>query len=410
MIEKLKGKLIVLSMASLFILLIIIVCGMNLINYRSVTAEADEILELLSANKGIFPEFKEGNGGKLPHGMSPEMPYESRYFTVFFDKENNIDLVDVRRIASVDRELAENYAEDIIVLGKHKGYIDRFRYFLNEEINGSRLTFLDCGRRLDSFRTFLISSCLMAFVGFLTVFAVVFVFSGKIVRPMAENYEKQKRFITDAGHEIKTPLTIIKANVDILEMENGKNECLDDIRKQTERLTGLTGDLIMLTRMEEKGDTANMIELPLSDIVSECAAAFRAPAIAGEKTLKTDIEPMLTLKGNDSSLRKLLSVLLENALKYSHEGSEISLKLIKQSKNALLSVSNVTKIPLNSKDTDRIFDRFYRVDTSRNSDMGGYGIGLSVAKAIALAHGGKIWVDFQNKNIFKIFVQLPLEL
>jgi signal transduction histidine kinase len=208
---------------------------------------------------------------------------------------------------------------------------------------------------------------------------------------MAESYEKQKRFITDAGHELKTPLTVINANTDILEMEIGeKNESLEDIRQQIRRLTKLTNDLVLLARMEEAEGKLQKLPLPLSELTAEAVHPFRALAQAQHKHLTCHIAPMVTVSGCAKDVTQLVTILMDNALKYTPEGGSVTVDLEVTGKNARLSLVNTTGETLSQGDLEHLFDRFYRPDASRNSATGGHGIGLSVAKAIVHNHGGKI--------------------
>ena len=245
-------------------------------------------------------------------------------------------------------------------------------------------------------------SLIMALAGYVIVFVIVFILSGKIIQPIAESYEKQKRFITDAGHEIKTPLTIIHANVDILEMELGKNESLSDISQQTKRLRSLTDDLVMLARMEESEETMQKIDFPVSEVVTEAARPFRTLAIQQGKEFTCTIQPLLTLKGNDKAIEQLVGILLENALKYSPTGGTVAFDLTKQNRSVCLSVFNTANTEIKGEQLNHVFDRFYRTDFSRNSETGGHGIGLSIAQAIVTAHGGKIQAMTQDGHSFRI--------
>ena len=206
---------------------------------------------------------------------------------------------------------------------------------------------------------------------------------------LAESLEKQKQFVTNAGHEIKTPITIIDADLEILRMETGDNEWVQDIRAQTARLAALTNDLICLSRMEEEEVQAKRIEFPFSDAVRETAESFQALARTRGRTLRIHVEPMLSYVGEEKSLCQLTEILLDNAIKYSREGDEVRLTLEKQGRLIRLAVDNgVQNLP---KDVvDNMFDRFYRGDRARASEGGGYGIGLSIAQAIVSAHRGKI--------------------
>ena len=404
MIQSLKRKFVLTAMLALCILLACIVTGMNIMSYNSVVKSSDAMLSLLSENRGIFPMPK----GMMPRGMSPEAPYESRFFFVIMDGAGETVEVITERIAAVDDEMATDFAYEVMERGAERGFIKHYRYLVISEHGFKRITFLDCGRDLQSFYVFLRSSIAMSLLGLGLMFLIMMFSAQRIIRPVAEGYEKQKRFITDAGHEIKTPLTIISANADLLELDIGHNECISDIRQQTKRLTALTNDLVYLARMEEVDKLPELVELPISDIVQETAAGFKALAQAKGKDLVTDIEPMLSIKGEHKALEQLISILLENAIKYSPEGEQISLSFKNSGKALRLVVKNRSIVPLEPENIKHLFERFYRVDASRNSSYGGHGIGLSIASAITTAHGGKIQARSENGNELEIIVTLPL--
>jgi len=408
MIKKLRGKFILLTMCTTFCLLAVMLLGMNLLNYRTVVKDADEILSFLVEHKGRFPNFGENENAPLPPHMSPELPYESRYFSIQLDGKGELISVETSKIVSVDREEAVCFAEEVLAKGKKRGFIGEYRYRVRYDERSVMIVFLDHGRKLDSCKKFLFTSLTIATIGFVLVGLVVFFFAGRFIRPVAESYEKQKRFITDAGHEIKTPLTIINANVDLLEMELGKNEGLDEVRLQSERLTSLTNNLVSLARMEETDRKLNVIEFPISEATEEAVASFKAPAAANEKMLSACITPMLTVKGDLKAYTQMVNILLDNAMKYSPKGGSITVTLEKHGRGVLLTVENDTVTEIDPKSFERIFDRFYRVDPSRNSETGGHGIGLSLAQAVVHAHGGRITPFSRKPYSFGINVFLPL--
>lgn len=289
-----------------------------------------------------------------------------------------------------------------------KGFIEEYRFVTYSDPGGMKVTFQDCGRRLHSFRMFLLISMGMAFVGYILFFFVILIFADRILRPVTESYEKQKRFITDAGHEIKTPLTIIKADADVLEMDYGENEWVTDIQKQAKRLTALTNDLVYLSRMEETDHSMQMIEFPFSDIVSETAASFQALAQTQGKTFRCSVQPMLSLKGNEKAIAQLVSILLDNALKYSPDHGIVSLTLEKKNRTLQLSVYNTTEGTISKDELSKLFERFFRRDSSHNSQTGGYGIGLSVAKAIVTAHNGRIQAKTEDGHSLMVTVKFML--
>ena len=388
MIQKLRLKFVGLAMGLLFLVLTVIMGIVNLLNYRQVVSTADSTLELLTANGGRFPELPMGGRPSDPK-FSPELPYESRYFSVLLDNSGNVTLVDTGKIKAVDTETAVEYAKDAWELGHASGFTGSYRYALNTHQNGSLVVFLDCGRSLSSARSFLWISLGISLAGFCIIFFLLFFLSARIVKPIAESYEKQRQFITDASHDLKTPITIIDADASVLELEVGENEWLADIQKQAKRLADLTNDLVFLSRMEEEDTHFQMIEFPLSDVIVETAQSYEALAISQEKTFTLQVEPLISFCGDEKAFRQLTSLLLDNALKYSSDNGVITLTLKKTDRSIRLSVYN-TCAPISQEDLKHLFDRFYRTDKSRNSQTGGHGIGLSVAKAIVTAHKGTI--------------------
>ena len=424
MIKQLRRKLIAACMISLAIVLTVILGGVNLMSYQKVVADADTVLALLGSNDGEFPKLHGGPeappDGEVPmdrgmgkrdllgtKGLSPETPYESRFFSVILDESGQVVQTDTGQIAAVDEASAELYAQSAVESGHTAGFLDDYRYLVLAEEGNTRIIFLDCGRSLSSFRTTLLASVALSLLGLLAVLVLLLILSHRIVRPVAESYEKQKQFITDAGHELKTPMTIISADVELAEMECGENQWLADIRRQTERLTGLTNDLIYLSRMEEEQPPLQVIEFPLSDVAEEMALPFLAPAKSQEKELTLQIQPMLSFTGDEKSIRQLISLLLDNALKYSPAGGRLELRLEKQGRNILLTVTNTTIQPVEEDKLSHLFDRFYRSDQSRNSQTGGYGLGLSIARSIVLAHKGKIRAESRDGMTLTVVVSFP---
>lgn len=409
MIKRLKIKFIALALTALLVLLVAIVAGMNLLNYNSIIDEADITLSLLSQNQGAFPDSGEGIDDWLPPDMSPEIPYESRFFSILINEDGRIARVETSHIYVVNRSTAIQYAEEALEKNNDRGFLENYRYIRTIEGTGTRITFLDCGRKLGLYHDFVVFSIVMSLLGYAVTAIAVCFFAGKLIRPVAESYEKQKRFITDAGHEIKTPLTIISANVDVLKMDMGENEYLEDIRQQAKRLTGLTNDLVYLARMEESRNPLQMIEFPVSEIVLDTARPFQARAQIRNKELTYQVQPMLSMYGNDKAISQLVSILLDNAFKYSPEGSRIVLRFEKQGRKLVLTVSNPSITVLTDENLRHIFDRFYRADPSRNSEAGGYGIGLSMAHAIVTAHGGKISASSSDGKLFLVTAAFPMQ-
>ena len=476
-------------MASLVVLMTVIGAGMNIINYTPVINEADDKLAALSVNGGMLPfmqndsfggmqddsdwaspqpgsdaydddlddwdddyddidaSTREGLYGRGKPFSSRDEAEETRFFSVLLTAEESVVRANTDRIYAVDDSAAAGYAKKALEAGGESGWVDEYRYAVTDEGTMTRITFLDCSTSLAQFRQFLRASIIMSLAGLLIIFGFICYFAGRIVKPVAESYDKQKRFITDAGHEIKTPLAIIKANIDVMRMDledieaagktiatgdnardpqpdpagaeaaenTGKiseytaslSESLGDIDSQVDRLTSLTNDLVYLSRMEEAGNALTMTEIPVSDIVAETADSFEALAAERKKTLSIDVAPMLTMQGSSKEIEKLVSILTENALKYSPEGDEVKVSLRKEGKTVVLEVRNKAVDPLSDEDLAHVFDRFYRSDKSRNSASGGHGIGLSMASAIVTAHGGKIRARSGDGSEFIVTATMP---
>jgi len=418
MIKKLRGRITLLAALVLALAFAAIIGAVNVINYNGIVGESDKILDFLAENNGRFP-----NRGGAPapqpmpgtdgmHGMQPppnmsvEVPYESRYFFVLM-KDGEVVEVNVSNIRSVDTEGAESYARGVDP-NSARGFIDMYRYVVSDTERGELFIFLDCGRRLELFREYLYASVLASLLVFILLVVIVFIFAGRIVKPVGESYEKQKRFITDAGHELKTPLTVIRANVDLLSDELGESESLSDISKQVDRLSRLTGDLVYLSRMEERGSEAPVTELPLSEIVGDTAKGFIAAYEHAGKSLSMNIQEEISIIGDYSAAEKLVSILLDNALKHSADGDKIVLSLLKANKSVSLAVNNLPRTTMSREQLDHVFDRFWRADCSRSSEVGGNGIGLSIARAIAESCGAKVRAELDASCRFTVTVLFPV--
>lgn len=426
MINNLRLKLIGATMLSLTIVLSVVVGVIAYSTYRGIIDDADAVLTLLADNGGSFPEMGDdppGNDEGIP-GVgnsgagnnlrrwndilsSPELEYETRYFTVTFNtRTGNLISVNTGKIAAVDSSSAVEYAEGVIAQNRTSGFVDDYRYIVYESETETSVVFLDCARNLATFRTVITASLGISCVGLVMVLILLIFLSGRIVKPFWENYEKQRRFITDAGHDLKTPLTVIGADAEVLEMDIGESEWITDIKNQVTRLTDMTNSLIMLSKMEEPEPQYQMLDFPLSDIVEETLDEYRSLAKTQGKNLSGSVQPMISFCGDEKAIRRLLSILLDNAMKYSDDNGVISLNLEQQRGSIRLSVFNTTP-SMPKESLPHLFDRFYRTDESRNSQTGGYGLGLSIAAAIVTAHKGKISASTNDEKSLLISITFP---
>lgn len=408
MLRSLRKKFILIAMLSVSFVLLIIISGINISSYFKIIEFADERISIIESNGGTFPKDNvhenaiPGNTvpGQPSHPIKPqkkpsdgkislEASFDTRYFTVCFDSTGNVTRVDTVKISSVDENQAQKIAVFLYEKGKTSGFFDEFRY-KTIDVNGNTMyIFLNCEREFASFYTFLLSSVIISFIGILIVFILVLFFSRLALRPVAEAYEKQKQFITNAGHEIKTPITVISANAEVIESINGESEWTKSIKRQSGRLRDLTDKLIYLSRTEETGNSISTYEFSLSEALREECASFEPLAAIEGKNLTVSIEENVRYKGDEASLCNMISILLENALKYSSESSDIFVSLRTLGKAKEITVKNSVDVVEVGK-LDHFFERFYRGDKSHNSENRGHGIGLAIAKAIVMAHKGKI--------------------
>ena len=320
--------------------------------------------------------------------IDAETPYRTRFFSVTYT-DGKYSGSDVSHVASVSEEAAQAYADSVISKGSDKGTIDNYRYLVSEQEDIVTVYFLDISEDIETTHVYLKGSLVVAAVSYAILFILIYFISKAAVRPIAVNIENQKRFITDAEHEIKTPLAIISANAEALEMISGKSEWTSNIKDQVKRSSELVQRLLILSKMDEENISLSFKDFSISDAVLETAAPFGALASSQNKSFDMDIEPGLSYKGDERAIRELVSILTDNAIKYCSKSGNILLSLKRDGRRIILATDNNVDDP-DSIDTSLLFNRFYRRDESRSRESGGYGIGLSIAEAVVNAHGGKI--------------------
>lgn len=416
--RRLRRKFVLVAMGAVTIVLTLIIAGINIVNYSHVCKMADARLDYILAVKdgidwGDEPKDDLANGKdagdgqvgvRVRHfeGMTAESPFDTRYFTVTIDA-GQVANVNTARIAAVGAKRAASIAAKLHSKGWASGFSGNYRYTTDVQDDETTYVFVDCSRELSSFHSFLSASVAISCIGWLAVLAIVTVASGAVIRPMVESYSKQKRFITDASHEIKTPLAVIDAANEVQEIESGESEWTQSIHEQVARLTVLTERLIFLARMDEGSAGFTMTSIDLSEAVDKAVAPFKSVAVSRGKRLSTSIASGVRAYADAAAVAQVVELLLDNATRYASEDSviELSLRAVSHGKGkgaAELVVSNAVDELLEG-DLDRLFDRFYRADVSRSSKTGGSGVGLSVVRAIAEAHGGSATVSGHDHQI-----------
>ena len=391
MIRALRRRFLLIAMASLAGTLALLCLAINLGYRHMVTQRADAAVEMLHQTGGAF-QIPDAPVDPAAHGgfqVTPETPFETRYFIVHLTENREVTEVDAEHIAALDRRMVVEWVGNILDGGKHSGYTSYYRYGVFAELGGgTTIVVLDCFLQLQGAGGVLRISLLAAGVCLLTVFLLLLL-SRRVTRPFVENLERQRQFVTDASHELKTPLAIISANTGLLSASLGENQWLESTRAQVGRLDRLIQNLIELARTEEALPDEAAAPVPLGRVAERALEDFRPLAEAAGKTLDGRIEPELVLPGVEDNLARLCALLLDNAVKYCDEGGAIRLTLARRGRWAVLSVSNPCA-GLDAAQLPRLFDRFYRADSSRARSSGGYGIGLSTARAIVARHHGRL--------------------
>lgn len=400
MLKRLRWKFIRIAMGSMLAVFCFLLIAINVINYWQFLGSADAMLRLIGQNDGRLPEYGQILNGELrpePQVLfNEETPFFTRFFVVIGQGEQVTD-VQMEKIAAVTEDDARSYYAQAVESGKTAGFLGDYRYRVQDDGASRQVIFLDCSRELRSQLTFVLISVSVAAVAYLAIFLLVYLLSRRAIRPIAQNFEQQKQFITDAGHELKTPLTIISTSADVLDGELPDNEWVANIRRQAARMSGLIANLITLSRMNEEGTPIRQDPFVLSEAVWDVAVQYRSVVEAHGKELQLHIADDVAFCGDAAAIQQMLSLLLDNAVQYADEDSTIVLRL-RQERDIVLELENRCTLP-EDLDPERLFDRFYRLDPARSRSSGGSGIGLSVARAIAERHGGTLRATAESNRL-----------
>lgn len=391
MIRSLRRKFILIAMTSLIGTMAVLCAAIGFGSRYTTTRRVDKAISILYQNGGTFlPPGPRVDPSDFNFQVTPETAFETRYFIVELTGENEVRSVDLEHIAALDRQTVVDTISRIINTGAEQGYVDYYRFgIFPREDGGSTVIVLDCFLQLQAVNNTLVLTVCIFLACALIVFVLLLFLSKRAIRPFVDNLERQRQFVTDASHELKTPLAILSANIGLLEDTYGSDQWLESAKSQIIRLDKLIKNLVELARTEEtiREDTAVLFSV--SEVAWASADAFRPLAEADGKMLTAEIEEKLTVKGVPDNFFLLLSILLDNAVKYCDPGGIIRLEVFQRGRNLCISVSNPCQ-GVDAAQLPRYFDRFYRADFSRDRSTGGYGIGLSTAKAIVTRHKGRI--------------------
>ena len=407
MFKSLRRKFVATSVASVAVVIILMAGTLNFINYYKMGQRVDDSLYEASKSSALVTIFSDGEEDMIvTKNTASKTPNNNGFSIAKIDENKNV---------------IRSYRDDVLIKGKDdlqklvtdavnesstSGYVGTYRYLKVNNDAGNLVLLLNTQRDLDSFHAFMRNSIIVSSIVILSVFILLVLISKKVIAPIQQSYQKQKQFITDASHELKTPLAIIRSNTDVLELENGDSKWTKNIQNQVDRLTSLVNSLVVFSRMEEK-DTVEKAKFNLSESLHARIDDFEELASFQKKHIIADIDNNIYYRGEQQAIVQLMDILLENAIKYATKETNINVTLKKNKKYAMMKISNQANVK--KGDLRKVFDRFYRLDESRNSTIKGYGIGLSMAKLITEKHKEVIKAYAPEDGIFKIEVRFTLD-
>lgn len=395
--KKLRLKMIGIVFASVVaaFMVMTIILVMCFGAYRN--RQADQITAMISENNGTVPQLKDYKQQQKNsqaferyfNNYNEDSSYRTRFFRVFLDEDKKVTNVNMDHIAAVDEKKAVRMTKMAMLRRGKVGLVGSYRYRKEYKDGQVRsIIFLDC-KENQSFYHLAVTITITVSTLLTCLITVIFAIASKrAVRPFEINSNRQKQFITDASHELKTPLAIISANAEVLQYKGDGNEWTQNIIDQTKHMGKLINQLLVLAKLDEVQEKSEKQETDLKLLLEETIEPFEEVATQKKVTLKLHLEEGVTIRVNREQIAQLVSILTENAAKYVNDGGKIVWRLTKTQHGAVLVVKNTTEKEL--PDTKRMFDRFYRSDSSRSSKTGGQGIGLSIAKKIVDSHKGSI--------------------
>ena len=424
MIRRLRKRFIRIAMLSFTIVLLILLLIVNTANILSTDSDLTGMLDMICENQGTIPalvpplgpggdgfddrrELPDGRPDRGPGGrIGPETPYTTRYFCLWFDGQGGLVRADLEHIAAITADETGEYIARALSCGVGYGYYSGYSYRVVQHGEDRYMAvFLDCYQELRAVRTVAAWSLLAAVACLAVVYLLVVLFSKRAIDPVVRSAQRQKQFITDASHELKTPITVIATSLKVLEMEVGEQKWIEKSKAQTERLRDLVNSLVTLSRMDEEESPLKFEPFPISDAVEETVESFLDFARSEGRELLSDITPGLVYRGDEYAVRQLVSILLDNAVKYAPAATAISFSLKKGKKGVVIRSVNQCA-PVSPDDLDKLFDRFYRTDQARSTAAGGFGVGLSIARSIAQAHRGSIRACCPSEGVIEFAAEL----
>lgn len=403
MIKKTQYKFIAITLSAILLVLMIILGILNLGVYAGIIYGAKQDIEQIRDRNG-FIFYDDAITGALNGDNSFNMPNimnASGKIAYMYVKISNSGTAS----PLIMTNMSDTYSSDEIYYlacmladsPVDEGIYNNMIYNVSKNDLSTTVVVIDISNDLSLLSSLVDLSAAIIIFSLIFVFVFSYFLSKWAIKPVKNAFENQKRFISDASHELKTPLTVISANADVLESEIGDNKWLSNIKSQSSLMSGLVYDLLDLAKLDETKDEMIMTEFDLSSVVLNKALEFECTAFENHKTFEQNIKENIKFKGNEDSIKHLVTILIDNAIKHSDVNGLIRVTLTTDGNKKILQVYN-TGNGIKNDEKDKIFNRFYRSDQSRSKETGGYGLGLAIAKSIAEANHGTISVDGEENQ------------
>lgn len=403
-IRKLRFKFIRIAMISFSLVAVFVVFLINFLNYIVTEREISWTLTQLTNHQEAVDE-KDTSSDRLPDAPSAWevfFPYynSNAFYILTYDEDGNELSYAAGRSNKYSDDSIRKKADEIVENGSGKGRSGLYYYqFGTDEDGDTMLVILDCSETVFARMRLMYTSIAVGIAALVATLILVFYLSKKMIEPEIEMSKKQMQFLTDVSHELKTPLAVIRSNAEMEEIINGENEWTQSTIRQVDRMNGLIKSLVMVTKLREQEDEHEISDIDISAVVRDTAKEFQPMAETSGKGFGMNIEDGLVMTAEESKIRQLLMILLDNAVKYCDEGGNIAVSLEGRRRGRIrLEVSN-DYAEGSSMECERFFDRFYREDESHNIDSGGYGIGLNIAESICEQSRGSIRSEWNEGRI-----------
>lgn len=352
-------------------------------------------LEMLREYSALYALDRPDGGAPVPNGpMQDKGPHAdtdrfklSTFYSVAVSYDGKVLKTENAQNEVLSDEELQSLAQSVLDESSSDGVINGLIYYKTDKGGYTLVAFMDNTIIRGSMGTLFRYTLIFGGAAIVLLFFVAVYLAKRIVSPLEESYEKQKQFISDAGHELKTPVSVVSANAELLSREIGENQWLDNIRYENERMGSLVGQLLELARTENVKPQTE--ELDLSRLVAGGTLAFESVAFEHGQRLNAEIKDNVTVVGDADRLAQLVSILVDNAIRHGKGGGEVLVRLTQVKNTAVLSVVNDGD-PIPKETAERLFERFYRADEARSSEEKHYGLGLAIAKAIVSSHKGKL--------------------